>query len=443
MIIQRPWVKGLVYILIPLAVSSIFGTGPRDALAQSPPDSLTLQKAENITLWRTYDASSSKLVVYVTWEEPPDSMSAFIHPPDTTGWSLLTSPDSLSHPSSRGWYTGNIDRTVTFKAAHAGSTIAVVGEGTLVIDYSIRKEEDWNGTLDLGTSYTPGTWIPVIFKRGTQETLDLGLELSFTPGIIDGQAQFVVGLEDFEGFHVWRGIDPDGSDLEVIGEISKEEAYRGTAPGGSAVDSLYIYEIIPSLRATGVYNSPFSIDCLGFTLRADLEDNELLWFDCNAFNGFTYQYYVTTFDRGYIVSSSRQGLNKIDRCQPTEGVALPDSCRSEFATISIEVNPQSNLKGVYAVPNPFRTGGSRLTTANYHNFPDDKIRFVNVPENCTIRIYTVSGDLVWDHQHNGPGGNIEWDATNRGGEPVASGVYIFRVEDSSGGDVYGRLIIIR
>jgi len=53
---------------------------------------------------------------------------------------------------------------------------------------------------------------------------------------------------------------------------------------------------------------------------------------------------------------------------------------------------------------------------------------VNVPESCTIKIFTVSGDLVWEHQHNGPTGNIEWDTRNRGGTEVGSGVYVYRVE---------------
>ena len=136
-------------------------------------------------------------------------------------------------------------------------------------------------------------------------------------------------------------------------------------------------------------------------------------------------------------------MSKIDRCQPALGVVLADSCRAEMVEMPMQVDPQGNLNAVYAVPNPFRTGGSRLTTENYHNFPDDKVRFVNVPTDCIVKIFTVSGDLVWEYDHVDSGGNIEWDATNRGGESVTSGVYIYRIEDPGGGHVYGRLIIIR
>jgi len=447
--IRHPWVKGLVYTLAAVVFCGI-GFAPSDSIAQALPDTLTLQKPENVTLWRTFDAGRSLFKVFVTWEEPPDSIAALIHQPDTLAWSLVTSADSLAMPESRGSYSGSIDRTVEFRAIQGG----IVGQGQIQIQYVIRREEKWSGIVDIGAPYTPGSWIPILFTDSDPEsptfgqTVDAGLELSFTPGtsfdpgIIDAQGQFVVGLEDFEGYHIWRGIKPDGSDLEVIGEISKEEAFNGSGAGGSFGDSLYLNEIIPALRGPdGVYHAPFSIECLGFTIDAPLEYNELLWFDCNAFNGFTYYYLVTTFDRGYNVSSGRQGLFKFDRCQPSDTTWTPE-CQQEMVSIGIEVNAQNDLQAVYAVPNPFRTGGSRLTTENYHNFPDEKVRFVNVPTSCKLKIFTVSGDLVWEYDHNG-GGNIEWDTTNRGGESVASGVYIFKVEDPGGGQVLGRLIVIR
>jgi len=440
MMSRHPRVMGLVYALAPLMMLCIGVVTPATSIAQTLPDSLTLQKAENVNSWREYDASRNQFTVWIMWDDVPDSLAAFIHKPDTTGWTIGADPNTVSQPSTGGWYTGDIDRTIEFRAPFGG----VVGMDTLPVTYTIRREERWSGLLNLGKEYTPGTWLPVLFRNQQRDTLDLGLELRFTSGDIKTQAQFVVGLEDFEGYHIWRGIETDGSDLQIVGELSKEEAFKGGAPGGSVSDSVYWYEVIPDLRIDGSYRSPSSIECLGFKIElADtLAANELLWFDCNTFNGFNYQYMVTTFDRGYSVTSGRQGLAKISRCQPIWDVALDSLCMTELVEMPIQVDPQSNLNAVYAVPNPYRTGGSRLTTENYHNFPDDKIRFVNVPSVCTIKIFTISGDLVWDYAHNG-GGNIEWDAINRGGESVASGVYIYKVEDPGGGQMFGRLIIIR
>jgi hypothetical protein len=441
MTIRHPWVKGLAYVAAPVTVLCVALTIPAASIAQTPPDTLTLRRVENVTAWREYDASRNQFTVWLKWDDIPDSIATLIHRPDTLGWGLVSPADSLSLPSSGGVYTGNIDRTVGFRATLGG----VVGQDSIPITYSLLREEEWSGLINIGTGYTPGSWVPVRFRNQQRETLDLGLQLSFSPGKVDPQGQFKVGLEDFEGFHIWRGIATDGSDLEVIGELSKEEAFRGGGPGGSVTDSLYWYGVVPGLRETGIYRLPAATQCLGFYIEQQLEDNELLWFDCNAFNGFTYQYMVTTFDRGYLVNSGRQGLVKFDYCEAGLELPLADSCLADLVPLHVQVDPQDNLSAVYAVPNPYRTGGSRLTTPNYHNFPDDKVRFVNVPTDCRIKIYTVSGDLVWEYTHHSidGGGNIEWDVTNLGGESVTSGVYIYRIEDSKGGQVYGRLIIIR
>ncbi|HEU4928276.1 MAG TPA: T9SS type A sorting domain-containing protein, partial [Candidatus Krumholzibacteria bacterium] len=173
----------------------------------------------------------------------------------------------------------------------------------------------------------------------------------------------------------------------------------------------------------------------------DLAPNQYFWYDCNATNGFTYYYAVTTFDRGYRSGSSQQGLEKFDNCTVTKG--QPFGCPSELVQLEMEVLPQNDLYKIYVVPNPYRSGGSRLTEQNYHNFPDELIRFVNVPGDCTIKIFTVSGDLVWENVQTNNGGNVEWDLKNRGSESVTSGVYIYRVERPDGDSVFGRIVVIR
>ncbi|MGD8414196.1 MAG: hypothetical protein PVF33_08180, partial [Candidatus Latescibacterota bacterium] len=305
---RHPWVRGLVYTLAPLTMLCIFVAIPAGLHAQTSPDSLTLQKVENVEVWREYDASRNQFTVWIRWDGIPDSTGTFIHQPDTTGWTAGLDPSTVSQPETRGSYSGDIDRTVEFRAPFGGE----VGLDTLPVTYTIRREEEWSGLLNIGKEYTPDTWIPVLFRNQTRDTLDFGLEIRFRPGIVNTQAQFVVGLEDFEGFHIWRGISPDGSDLQNIGELSKEEAFRGGTPGGSVTDSVYWNHVLPDLRTRGVYRSPTSIDCLGYTIELEdtLASNEFLWFDCNTFNGFNYQYMVTTFDRGYSVKSGRQGITK-------------------------------------------------------------------------------------------------------------------------------------
>lgn len=448
MIMRRRPMGGLVFAL--LLVGVLFAaTGISHA--DVAPDSLELRAPENFRVWREFKASESRFVVYMTWDDVPDSCGTFIHQPDTTGWAVEHLSSEMSMPSSGGVYSGDIDRTVSFRSRDTGR----VGEAPEVrIRYEIRKEEYLNGEIDVGVGYQPGDAIPLIFRNSLEPgvTVDLGITVSFSAGWVDRQGGFLLGVEDFEGYHIWRGIQSDGSDLEVIGELSKEEAFKGDNTGGSFVDSVYYYSVIPSLRYNTVpeWCSPFgTIDCLGRCIslkapggqRIRLGEDELMWYDCNAFNGFTYYYAVTTFDRDYEVLSGRQGLFKFDNCQPAQGALFP--CEEELQMLTVEVDAQEEVSRVYAVPNPFRSGGSRLTQENYHNFPDDMVRFVNVPEHAIIKIFNVAGDLVWEGGHDGLDGNIEWGVANMSNEPVASGVYIYRVESDGGNVVYGRLVVIR
>ena len=100
---------------------------------------------------------------------------------------------------------------------------------------------------------------------------------------------------------------------------------------------------------------------------------------------------------------------------------------------------------VYAVPNPLRTGRSAQEDPNYHNYPGDVVRFVGLTDDSILRVYSLAGDLIFTAENKDPDTrNIIWDTRNQKGEQVASGVYIYRtVDNKSGDDSYGRLVIIR
>jgi hypothetical protein len=63
---------------------------------------------------------------------------------------------------------------------------------------------------------------------------------------------------------------------------------------------------------------------------------------------------------------------------------------------------------------------------------------------CTIKIWTVAGDLVAEFDHDGSRGDGEapWDLVSRNGQNVESGLYLFTV-DSPLGHQMGRFVVIR
>ncbi|UCG52270.1 MAG: hypothetical protein JSW58_01565 [Candidatus Latescibacterota bacterium] len=435
--------SGFVYVFLMLSII------PTDSKGQASQDSLVLQIPRRVRIFSEMNPNRQRFVNYVFWRDVPRADGSYIHPPDTIGWhptGSTTPRGELSYPSSGGTYRGTVDQTATFLVKNSGR-VGVGGftKDEIIIRYNIVGKEFLNGRLDVGQGYTPGEPLKCVFTNTDEGGIkvDFGLTVSFAPGIVDSNGVFIVGLEDFEGYHVWRGIEKDGRDFTNVGEMSKEEAALG-----EVIDSLYFFEMVPALRARGWYDLPEPM--VGVGRRIDIRnvhpdgrlgDDEMFWLDRNAFNGFTYRYAVTTFDRGYNVKSTRQGLTKIDHCPVTEGFPYP--CPGEIIPIFMVLEPQNDLKRVYAVPNPYRSGSSQLTAENYHNFPDNYLRIVNVPENCTVKIFTVGGDLVWEKRHTSGKGNIMWDTRNLAEKEVSSGVYIFRLEADNGDHVYGRIIIIR
>jgi len=74
---------------------------------------------------------------------------------------------------------------------------------------------------------------------------------------------------------------------------------------------------------------------------------------------------------------------------------------------------------------------------------DKIIRFVNLPTQAIIRIYSSSGVLVSILEHNSTtlGGDETWDVRNRNNQVVASGVYFYHIE-SGGARRIGRFTVV-
>jgi hypothetical protein len=114
----------------------------------------------------------------------------------------------------------------------------------------------------------------------------------------------------------------------------------------------------------------------------------------------------------------------------------------------IALTQDSDLSRVHTVPDPYYvTSGFETTTT------DKIIRFVNLPTEAIIRIYSSSGVLVRVLTHNSLqrgasdeevsvlGGEESWDVRNRNNQVVASGVYFYHIE-SGGARRVGRFTVV-
>jgi hypothetical protein len=176
-------------------------------------------------------------------------------------------------------------------------------------------------------------------------------------------------------------------------------------------------------------------------------------------NGFVYFYSVTAFDSaGGVESEGRRSAVEAEGVTPQAGTRRG--------------------KGVWVVPNPYK-GFTNLSqrpsswdlTPNATDPTGTHIDFLGLPPGrWTIRIYTVSGDLVqelhsddpvneslrqpvvlpdgsslpgYNRQQDTPNdGQARWNLISRNGQDIVSGIYLFAVESGEGTQV-GKFVVIR
>ncbi len=106
---------------------------------------------------------------------------------------------------------------------------------------------------------------------------------------------------------------------------------------------------------------------------------------------------------------------------------------------------------VKVYPNPY-LGDGRYLDVNFEQITEGQsarhareLHFVNLPPECTIRIFTLDGDMVKEIKHPGRDSDwdskIHWNMRTRNNELVSSGIYLYSVESPYGNQV-GKFVIV-
>jgi hypothetical protein len=106
---------------------------------------------------------------------------------------------------------------------------------------------------------------------------------------------------------------------------------------------------------------------------------------------------------------------------------------------------QSELDNVAVVPNPYTGAASWEPISNTVGRGERRIFFTHLPNECTIRIFTMSGKLVDTIEHNSTidDGQESWDLVSKDGMEIAYGIYIYHVDAPGIGETIGRFAIIK
>jgi hypothetical protein len=119
--------------------------------------------------------------------------------------------------------------------------------------------------------------------------------------------------------------------------------------------------------------------------------------------------------------------------------ALTATDRYEFEFTPPAFSPTSvDLSQVRVVPNPY------VVTSKYENIQNVRqIRFMYLPPECTITVYTVSGTRVKTLQHNSSTGSLAWNLVSDWSQALSFGVYVYVVEDPQGNRHVGKFALIK
>jgi hypothetical protein len=156
---------------------------------------------------------------------------------------------------------------------------------------------------------------------------------------------------------------------------------------------------------------------------------------------------VTAFDYG----SPSSGLASLET--PVDNGAQMTYAQEDWETV------QSKGDEVYVYPNPYRIDegyqGRGLQGRNSETPSADRNReviFANLPPKCTIRIYTLDGDLVRELDHDVDDPPLDrpcfeetidcWNLITRNTQLVVSGLYYWTVESPNGDVQIGKVVII-
>ena len=79
---------------------------------------------------------------------------------------------------------------------------------------------------------------------------------------------------------------------------------------------------------------------------------------------------------------------------------------------------QDDLSQIFTYPNPCRVGAG-----------ENSIMFANLTREATIKILTLSGQVIRTLEENDGNGGVSWDLRNEQGEMVAAGIYVYYVSN--------------
>ena len=369
-----------------------------------------------------------------------------------------------------GSYRWAVDTTGYFKNA--------VRPDTGRVD-SVRVWYKGDGVPDFrGAAPPPAPVVRVLPEFGR-------LRVQWNGKISENSVDIFSGLNDFEGYRIYYGEDNRLSDYIRLATFDW--------------DNYNIYSFDPRMRRWNISEIPLSRDSISVLFGPDFDPNLYTRPEESIFkDGIAYYFEAQGWNLDDL--SDPRGIHRIypnadpadpydttedgnhryyeyeyviENLQPSKpyyvAVTAFDYGSRRISLSSLESSPNLNAVLAYPLPgteeveeqglnvvvypNPYRIDGG-YAHAGYENRDRTKsaerarsIHFYNLPNICTIRIFSIDGDLVKEIKHYEPDGgptaqHERWNLISRNTQAVVTGIYLWHVK-SEMGEQLGKLVIIK
>jgi hypothetical protein len=119
----------------------------------------------------------------------------------------------------------------------------------------------------------------------------------------------------------------------------------------------------------------------------------------------------------------------------------------QYTTTATRFDPgraSSMLDQICVVPNPYVAYSSlELPGFSSTKRGENRLQFRNLPPKCTIRIYTMVGELVDTIEKDDTNSYADWIILSNEGQRLAYGVYLYHVDVPGVGEKIGRFALIK
>lgn len=281
--------------------------------------------------------------------------------------------------------------------------------------------------------------VPAVLTEPGRNTITLRWDAS-AESAIDPQS----GEADFEGYRIYLSRSGTTETFELIKEADIVDTL--SAPPDQTQEDIRFNTGLGSLIADDPVTVVSGADTLVYGYKYVIR---------NLRDGFKYFSALTAFDRGAVeIGPLESGISQ------TRTLSIP-------GTQAVMDFRDDSPNKVRVFPNPYR--GDAVWDQPL--IRDRYLWFTNLPARCTIRIYTLGGDLVDTIDFDGaeydardvrgiydptdpnnpdldlpllPGGMAAWDLITRKDQAIATGLYLFSVEDEDTGQrQVGQFLVIK